>query len=163
MNRPLTRAELDALIRQHGPAAVTHVMRVHGGRASQTGALFEKYQIELQTPDGLLSLEWLPSSTCDLGHLLGAQGNEIAGICVVGGEFCCTAPGCAFTCTVGGEFVCRRHATVNRDGVFCSRHFHRVALKAGAKAVGAFARFIGHNVRGYLPFSWEDDPRRKGK
>ena len=122
MSRPLSRRDLDQLIKKYGPAAVSTVIRVHGGKASDTGELFCKQHAELETDDGLESVDFYVTGTCDNGHLLGVDGVEIGGQCGVCGAWLCTREGCLRMCETG-HAVCGKHACVMHDGaVYCTRH-----------------------------------------
>lgn len=121
MKRPMSREELEELVRNHQPVARTSIRRVFGGPVSESGELFGKDAIEFESQDGLESLEFFASGSCDFGHLLGTQGTEIAGRCTICGKWLCTQEGCMHTCHKG-HAVCGRHAIINDDGVYCTQH-----------------------------------------
>jgi hypothetical protein len=122
MSRPLTRREFDQLIKKYGPVSSNTVIRVPGGKASETGELFSKLHVELETDDGLETVDFYATGSCDNGHLVGVDGVEIGGQCGVCGAWVCTRDGCMRMCEKG-HVVCGKHACVMHDGtVYCTRH-----------------------------------------
>jgi len=139
MTRPMSRDELEQLIRSYAPAMRESVIRIYGGPASATGECYAKDRIEIDTPDGPCSIEFYATGSCDSGHFLGTGGAEIAARCSVCGRWCCSTPGCMFTAD-NGQAVCGRHAVEIDDRVYSSRSVPGVVAK---KCLGAVGRWVG--------------------
>lgn len=119
---PRDREEIEELIRNHGPVTRDSIIRVHGGKASQTGELFSKDHLEYESDDGMESLDFYSTGVCDRGHFLGSGGNEIAGQCSVCGAWLCSKEGCMWMCHRGHP-VCGKHARTLEDGrTYCDKH-----------------------------------------
>lgn len=155
MKRPLTRDELEKLIEGHRPVSRKSTIRFHGGKASESGALFEKDQLEFESEDGFESLDVFVTGSCDFNHLLGVGGSEIAGKCSICRKWVCTQEGCARRC-VRGDLVCWHDSHLVGGEVFCTRHFTgrlgTELLKGTAKAAVGIGKAIPRIIPGWWPF-----------
>jgi len=156
MSGPLSQQDLDALVQQHGPASRSRVRRVIAGKASEVGTLFCKEVIEIDTPDGVETVELYASTTCDFGHLLGTNGAEVAARCSMCGALVCTHAGCASMC-VAGHPLCGKHTNRLGDQAYCRWHLLLALAGLGVRITGrgvlVIVRFLFRQVRGYVPFS----------
>lgn len=122
VRRPLNRRAFERLIRRHPGGLRTSTIRILGGPASRTRSAFSRDEVEFEDETGMNKLQFLESSSCDNGHVLGTANAEIVGTCRVCDRWLCTAPGCAFTCADHGHVVCGRHAFRDGERVLCSDH-----------------------------------------
>ena len=99
MSTPKNREELEQLKARHQDVVHESVTRVLGGRVSETGVLFSKDRLEYEGDHGpeTLDIYWTP--LCDFGHLLGTDGNAIAGRCTICRRLTCSQ--CTRTCVRG--------------------------------------------------------------